>query len=322
MSNTWEDLAESWMLTLRVGGVAESTRRDYQSTLTYFRTWLDVAHPGTGPGEVSRAHITAYLAYLQDTPTKRGVPMAPVTIGNRFRHLQQWFRWLVEDTDIYELSPMHGMRHPHVPKRLVPAIDEDDIKAILRTCGGASFADLRDRAIILLFLDTGLRRAEMAGLEVEDVDMRRQTVTVIGKGDKERAAPFGQITALALDRYRRARATRRGASSVAWWLAERTSTGLTADGIRQMLERRSERAGISSARAHRWRHTMATEWMIHGGNELDLQAIMGWETLQMAGRYTAAAAARRAAAAHTRYGPADRLLGETATRARGRRRQG
>lgn len=309
----WDELTESWLLTLRVGGVGEATRADYTKTLRYFRGWLDVAYPGTGPGEVTKLMVQQYLAHLADTPSARGRPMSPTTIGNRYRHLQQWYRWLVEDTELYELSPMHGMRHPHVPKRLVPAIDPDDIVKVLRTCEGRQpgFADLRDRAMILLFLDTGLRRFEVSGLDVGDVDLKRMQARVVGKGDKERTAPFGATTALALDRYRRARTKLDpdGATAACFLAERRPAHRLTPDGIHQMLVRRSERAGIPRARAHRWRHTMATEWMLSGGNELDLAAIMGWATLQMAGRYTEHAAGRRAAAAHARHGPADRLIG-------------
>lgn len=316
MAADWDELLESWMLTLRVNGVGSKTREGYTKTLRYFRAWLDRAYPGMEPGGPTKQVIERYIAHLQDTPSVRGKPMSPVTIGNRYRDLAQWFRWLVEDTELYEVSPMYRMRHPHVPKRVVPAIPAEDIAAVFATTDGTSFVDRRDRALMLVLLDTGLRRFEVSGMDLDDVDLRRQTIAIVGKGDKERVVPFGASTALALDRYRRLRAGRVKAGVPAFWLSTRTPTRLTPDGIHQMLVRRSEAAGIPRARAHRWRHTMASEWMVAGGNELDLQAIMGWATLQMAQRYTEDAKARRALAAHTRYGAADRMLGEQAARSR------
>jgi site-specific recombinase XerD len=324
MTGAWDELIESWMLVLRVGDVGEATRNDYLRTLRYYRKWLDAEHPNTSPDQLTRKLVAGYLDHLAAVPSAHGRPMSLVTIGNRYRHLQQWCRWLAEDPELYAVSPMHGMRHPHRPERLVPAIDAEDILAVLGTCEGTGFAERRDKAIMMVFLDTGVRRAELANVDLADVDMRRQQITVIGKGDKQRTVPFGATTAVALDRYKRARTghaaavARRGDAipdADALWLTVKGGRRLSADGLRQMLERRSAQAGIPHARAHRWRHTMATEWMVSGGNELDLQAIMGWTTLTMARRYTEEAKAKSAAVAHKRHGSVDRMLGTKRRRA-------
>ncbi len=82
-------------------------------------------------------------------------------------------------------------------------LTDDELRRLLRACEGRDFDARRDLAIIRLLLDSGIRRAECAGLSVTDVDFEHNVVLVLGKGRRHRACPFGKKTALALDRYLR-----------------------------------------------------------------------------------------------------------------------
>lgn len=77
---------------------------------------------------------------------------------------------------------MRNMRPPSVPVPPVPVLDDAQLKALLATCKGSSFADRRDLAILLVFIDTGARRSEVAGLRVDDIDADRGVLRVTGKG--------------------------------------------------------------------------------------------------------------------------------------------
>lgn len=305
MAEEWEDLADTWMTVLGAAGLEQKTRKDYAATLRYFRTWMRAEHPDAGPGDVAKLHVAGWLAHL-GAQAEEG-RLSKTTVGNRYRHLQQWFRFCVEDAELFEVSPMYGLRHPKVPKRAVPKIAVDDITLLLGQCGGKDFTSRRDTAIILLLLDTGIRREECAGLDVDDLNMRTRRARIIGKGDKERSPAFGVQTALAIEKYKRVRAGHAGADRPALWLS-RFGDRLTADGIHQMLKRRGRAAGVAGVRAHRFRHTVADSWLRDGGSETDLMASMGWETRQMINRYTGDQAQDRAAEAHERHGLVDRLL--------------
>ena len=100
--------------------------------------------------------------------------------------------------------------------------------------------------------------------------------------------PFGRKTALALDRYLRARSRHRLAHLDALWLSQRGT--LTISGLRDMLDRRARQAGIPDLHPHMFRHTFAHEWLSAGGTEVDLMRIAGWRSREMLARYGASAA--------------------------------
>jgi site-specific recombinase XerD len=170
---------------------------------------------------------------------------------------------------------------------------------------GRSFEQRRDHAILMVLIDTGIRRAELAGMGVDDVDLGAQVLRVVGKGGHGRAVAIGVKTTRALDRYLRARDAHPAAHSDRLWLGARGP--MSGDGVRQMLERRAGDAGVSGVHAHAFRHGFAHAFVAAGGNETDLRELAGWRSPQMVYRYAASTRSERARQSHKRYGPGDRL---------------
>ena len=100
---------------------------------------------------------------------------------------------------------MDGMRPPQLPEQPVEVVRPEHLVRLLKTCEGRDFTSRRDTAIILLLVDTGMRRAECVGMTLDDVDLDQRIVWVLGKGRRPRALPIGRKTAQALDRYLRVR---------------------------------------------------------------------------------------------------------------------
>jgi integrase/recombinase XerC len=103
---------------------------------------------------------------------------------------------------------MDGMKPPNLPEQPIGVIRAEQLVRLLKTCEGRDFktcegrdfTSRRDTAIILLLVDTGMRRAECVGMTVDDVDLDQRMAWVLGKGHRPRALPLGRKTAQALDR--------------------------------------------------------------------------------------------------------------------------
>jgi site-specific recombinase XerD len=249
----------------------------------------------TGARAIRREHIESFIAIRRDS-------VRPTTLSVEFRALQQFFRWCLEEDEI-DRSPMERMKAPRVPDAPVPVITGAEFRRLLKTAEGRDFNARRDVAILLLLYDTGVRRGELEGLTVDDVDLRQGLTYVTGKGRHTRAVRFGTKTAVALDRYLRLRRGHRRADSPALFLGQ--DGPLTGSGFAQIIAKRCAIAGLPRLHPHQFRHTFAHEYLANDGQEGDLQRLAGWRSPQMLRRYGASMADERARKAYK--SPADRL---------------
>jgi site-specific recombinase XerD len=274
---------------------SEKTSKIYLAALDRLIAHLKAHGMPTGARGVKREHVESFVAARRDT-------VKPTTLSLEFRALQQFWKWALEEEEI-ERSPMERMKPPRVPESPVPVVALEDFRKLLKTAEGRDYTDRRDTAILLLMFDTGIRRGELTGLRVEDVDLRDRLAYVTGKGGHTRAVRFGTKTAVALDRYLRLRRGHRSADSPALWLGQ--DGPMTGSGFAQLIAKRCAAAGLPRLHPHQFRHTFAHEYLNAGGQEGDLQRLAGWRSPQMLRRYGASMADDRARRNYT--SPADRL---------------
>ena len=175
-----------------------------------------------------------------------------------------------------------------------------EAKALRRLLDGAP---VRDRAILLLFLDTGLRLSELAELRLADL-RADGSLKVMGKGSRERIVPVGTAARQALVRYLR----ERGADPGEPIFRARRGGPLGGRGIQQLFRRLKLRAGLSGrCSPHTMRHTFARAYLVNGGDAFSLQRILGHATLDMVKRYVALADTD-VSQRHRTASPADHLL--------------
>lgn len=252
------------------------------------------------PTVVEREHLVEWMRYLQRTKEAGGQGISAQTALQRYRSVSRLFAFLVSQGDLSE-SPMAKMTPPRVPEKLVPVVPDDSLKRLFKACGGPGFEARRDKAIISLFLDTGVRIAEMASIGMAELDLVEREVTVMGKGRRGRVLRFVKETRSDIQRYLLERSRHPRADEDALWVGKRGR--LTKGGIYQMVQRRCQDAEIPAIHPHQFRHTFAHLYLKAGGNEGDLMRVTGWKSRQMVDRYGASVAADRAAEAHDRFSP-------------------
>lgn len=275
---------------------SEKTIKGYCWWIDDLALWMDGQDVTTATKPDMEDYFGNLLRELADTSAAVG-----------FRSLRAFFNWCVRE-EIIERSPMAGMSEPATEDRPPDLATDDELKALIKTCTGRGFEQRRDLAIVRLFLEPGTpRRAEMAGLLVDKLDMRYSKLSFLGKGARWRTIPFGVKTGQALDRYLRERAKHPLAGLPELWLGQR-GMALTEWGIRQLLVRRCRQAGIRLLKPHQLRHTSYHHFREAGGGEDDAEVLFGWTPgSRMSRVYGRSARESRAERAARKMSVADRL---------------
>jgi len=287
------------------GNLSPMTRRTYLEAVLRLEAFLRAAGMPQRLASIRREHVEAFIADQLDR-------WKPATAANRYGGLRSFFKWAVDEGEITQ-SPMAKMRPPKVGEPQIPILTQQEIERLLAACKGQDFEARRDLAILRIMATCGLRRAEITFLryvpddpERNDIDLDIGQARVLGKGGRERIVGLDPRTVKALDRYLRLRARHSAAHTNSLWVGKRGP--FTADGIRQMLERRVRQAGITKhVHPHMLRHSFAHYWQADGGSETDLMRLAGWRSRQMLSRYAASAGQERAVAASRRVGLGSRI---------------
>lgn len=253
--------------------------------------------------EVTAGHLRAYLSQMK----ARG--LSSETVHRTYGGLRCFFKFLLRERVIAQ-NPMELVERPKRERHLIQPLNHEQVRALLEQADPKSFLGLRNKVLMLLMLDSGLRLTEALRLRLASVDLKGGTVVVMGKGRKERRVPFAKVTHQALETYLAAR--RRLVVPSELLFISRHGGELTSRHVQIMIRRYGERAGISGVRVspHTLRHTCATEYIKNGGDPFSLQQILGHSTLEMVRNYVNLAS-RDVYDAHRRFSPMDRLHSPT-----------
>jgi integrase/recombinase XerD len=223
---------------------------------------------------ISARHVEGFMASLHGLANK--------SLLNHYIGLSALWTWLVGEELVKE-NIVRKIKPPKPEKREVVPLTEIEVKALLSALNGSriyvrdgrnvdhslgSFE--RNRAILLLMLDTGLRASELCDLKIEDLDNRNNRIFVRqGKGMKERMLPFSPRTGQMIWRYLATRL-----------FVGRLNRPITRTKLAEMFSGIGKRAGVHHVHPHRFRHTFAIQYLRNGGNAYTLQHMLGHSTLE------------------------------------------
>lgn len=297
---TFHQACEEFRLRCDSRNLSEGTLDWYRQILGGLERFLAQRYEITRMEEVTPGTIRAHLAQL------KARELSSETVHRTYGGLRCFFKFLLRE-GLIRSNPMELVERPKRERHLIQPLQPEHVRALLEQANPKTFLGLRNKVLMLLMLDSGLRLSEALHLKLRDVDMAGGSVLVMGKGRKERRVPFAKFTRLALDAFLAAR--RRIVVSSELLFISRDGRELTSRHVQIMIKRYGERAGIQGVRVspHTLRHTCATQYIINGGDPFSLQQILGHSTLEMVRNYVNLAS-RDVYDAHRKFSPMDRLL--------------
>ena len=284
---------EDYLLDHEGGNHSLKTLQWHRTALGLLRNFLDQERGITLVGEVDAQDINAWFAHMRKTPGGYGKPRSERTIQTYARSARAFFHWLVR-REIIERNPFDRVVFPKVGKPLIRTIEAEEFEQILLACTPpgevgplADRAAARNRAILWLLYDTGIRLGELCNLCLGDFDRKRGLLIVKGKGSKERRIALGnnclRNLLYYLDRHRP------GEEELAEWgsagedhlFLSETRLPLTKNGVSLLFKRIRERAGITDKRIspHIFRHSFAIRYLVLGNDPFSLQELLGHEDM-------------------------------------------
>ncbi|MBA3315691.1 MAG: tyrosine recombinase XerC [Planctomycetota bacterium] len=257
----------------------KSYSEDLNSLLAFFN---DVRQHVPGVDKVTVAELREYVAYLHECG------YAKTTIARRLACLRSFYRFCKREA-FTETNPAQALRTPRTGRKLPHFLSTEQVTTLLEAPAANAPAGLRDRAILEVFYSSGLRVAELVGLNLADWDADASILRVFGKGRKERIAPLGRHADKALREWVAVREPNANGSAEerdAMFL-NRFGKRLTTRSVARLLDKHLKSAGLSSKTSpHTLRHTFATHLLDGGADLRSVQELLGHKSLTTTQIYT------------------------------------
>jgi integrase/recombinase XerD len=274
-------------------GLSDNTVAAYRADVEHFRHFL------TGRGlalpAVTEADLFAYLSHCARGSSR--------TTARRLSALRRLFRYLLRERAVTG-DPTATVDGPRIGRRLPHSLSEADVEALLAAPDVGSPLGLRDRTMLELLYATGLRVSELVGIRVGDINLGQGVVRIVGKGDKERLVPVGEVALEWLARYfdgGRASILHGQLTEAVFPTAR--GAAMTRQSFWQIIKKQGLRAGIKAELSpHTLRHAFATHLLNHGADLRVVQMLLGHADISTTQIYTHLAK-ERLKALHAQHHP-------------------
>lgn len=264
--------------------LSETTIVSYEWAFSLFRDFIG---DETDVAQITSDDIRRFLAYVKDNLDLSGKSRSNIWIV-----LSSFWSWAEREPALKLKHVIRGVvQQPKFTKKKIVPYTQAEVTAMVEACDFASSwtsrhgklvnpqrdTAARDRAILILLVDTGLRASELCNLQIRDYNADSGNIDVVGKGDKERTVFAGMNARKALWRYL---ASRPQAQPTDPLFASRSGRPLQKDNLRHLVQRVAERTGVKGATLHKFRHTFAINFLRNGGNVIELKKLLGHEQME------------------------------------------
>jgi site-specific recombinase XerD len=282
-----DPLILEWAGSLQARGRKTLSIAAYSGDLEVFGAYLAKAplkkspHGKTWP-KLAQATKSDIVRFIQELIQNRGYSVR--SVSRKLSAIRQFYRFLKKEGKRAD-DPAYDIELPKIGKALPKVLKEPDVARLLRTNSGwkTDWLRTRDHAIMELLYASGIRRAELIGINLTDLDLGTRTLRVRGKGSKERLVIFNHTTAKALRKYLDVRPR---STDDALFLSHHRRR-LSTRHVWEIFNRIRKVSGVpATASPHTLRHSFATHLLEHGADLVTIQQLLGHESLDTTRIYT------------------------------------
>jgi len=272
---TLTNALDAFIIDQRLKGNSDKTIQGYNHMLGLFFSWLrskNIANINM----LSLECVKEYQLYINNKPAERRGrdKLTKKTVQTYIRHIKVFLTFCHQEGFIEE-SLHTKIKMPKAEKTMIEIFTDGEVDKIMATFSDDEIS-LRNRAIVCLLLDSGLRLSEVTNLQTENINFEKRYIKVVGKGRKERIVPIGNMVRNALQKYYDSRPFVSFSNSSSAFFLSKFGKPLTSAGIGTVMRRLKKATGIKRLHAHLFRHTFATNFLVYGlGDVYELSMILG-----------------------------------------------
>ena len=310
---TINEVISRYEISNQAEGKSPRTIAWYTEMLMSFSSYMKVELQCCDLSAFNIDTVRSYIIYLHNKPKFQGHPytpqqnklLSPRTVQCHVRALKAFSTWLYSERYTLE-NRLQNLKLPKAASKIIEPLTSQEIKKVVSSINRNSYSGERNHAVLVTLLDSGLRASEVAGITLDNLNLKDGYIKVIGKGDKERIVPIGKFVQMELLHYiEKVRPQPYGSDCDKLFLS-RGGKPITVNTVKLVFSRLAKSSEVNRLHAHLCRHTFAINYLLNGGDIFSLREILGHTTLEMVNHYLHFTSSQ-ITAQHHKYSPMDRM---------------
>lgn len=261
---------------------SSATIRSYAKDLSMFQEFLEEQNPNASWTAVEAEDVREWVIYLMDEQK-----MAASSVNRRLSAMRSFYKYLRRVGQV-SINPMEKVVAPKKKRPLPYYVRESEMDRLLElTAEDRSFKGIRDRLVLMMFYETGIRRAELLGMTDASVDLVTKQIKVTGKRNKQRIIPFGEELENEIKAYQMAREETLGQRTFPALFVTEKGTAMNEKQVSKIVkENLSKVTTIKKRSPHVLRHSFATAMLNNKADLTSIQKLLGHESVSTTEIYT------------------------------------
>ena len=311
-----KELIRRFELSNRAENKSPKTIQWYTEMLETLARYLETNFGAANLELFNIENARKYIIYLRQKVKFSGHPFTPAQLGTlsprtvqcHARALKAFSSWLHTEGYTSE-NRLQNLKLPKAPATIIEPLTPGEINSVTASINKKTYFGVRNDAIFVTMLDTGLRASEIASVRLSNLNLTDGFLKVMGKGAKERVVPIGKHVRIVLFSYINKTRPEHVNHDCDYLFLSPSGKPITVNTLKLMFSRLAKTSGVTRLHAHLCRHTFATNYLLNGGDIFSLKEILGHTTFEMVNHYLHFTSSQ-ITTQHHKYSPMDKLQSE------------